>query len=655
MFSFVPFIIFVPLAGFAINALFGKRLTAQQSGAIAVAASIGAFVIALTQFAALTGNGFHAETVLLAEWIHIRDFRVEWAFLVDTLSVTMMLVVSGVGTLIHIYALGYMREDVHHHHDESRYTRFFVYLNLFLASMLMLVTGDSFLTLFVGWEGVGLCSYLLIGFWFEKGEGNLGNARAAMKAFVVNRIGDFGLMLAMFIIFWTFGSLTFTEVFERLESVRLEAWVMPAITLLLLFGAAGKSAQVPLYVWLPDAMAGPTPVSALIHAATMVTAGIYMITRTHELYALAEVSMNVVAWVGAITAILAATIAVAQMDIKRVLAYSTISQLGFMIAAVGLGGYVAGMFHLVTHAFFKALHFHGSGSVIQAMERGGAHNNHHEGERADAHPDPQDMRNMGGLWGRLPITQWVYVIGALALAGLPPLSGFFSKDEILLDAFERNPAIFWILLAAAFLTAFYMGRQLLMVFFGKPRTAAARAATESEPEVTTPLIVLAVLSVMGGLLNWPGLHWFSDWLGHTLGEHEAPAFNWMVAGLATGSAVVALGAAYAFYNRAYAQAEDRDPLQNLLGPVFTWLRNKWYVDELYGFLIVRPFNTLSQVTARALDLGGVDGTFNSLGELARAVGAGFSRFQRGYARGYALVMFVGVVVLLAAFLVIGNR
>jgi NADH-quinone oxidoreductase subunit L len=652
MFSLAPLTILFPLAGFAVNALFGRRLTAQQSGALAVTASAGAFVIALTQFAALMGNGYQPQTVTLAEWIRVGDFHMRWAFLVDTLSVTMMLVVSGVGTLIHLYALGYMREDVQHHHDERRYTRFFVYLNLFLASMLVLVSGDSFLTLFVGWEGVGLCSYLLIGFWFEKGESHLGNARAAMKAFVVNRIGDFGLMLAMFMIFWTFGSLTFAEVFERLETVRLEAWVMPAITLLLLLGAAGKSAQVPLYVWLPDAMAGPTPVSALIHAATMVTAGIYMITRTHVMFEAAPLSAEVVAWVGALTAILAATIAVAQMDIKRVLAYSTISQLGFMIAAVGLGGYVAGMFHLVTHAFFKALLFLGSGSVIQALERG-AHHTHD-------HADPQDMRNMGGLWSRLPITKWVYVIGALALVGLPPLSGFFSKDEILLDAFKHNQPIFWVLIAAAFLTAFYMGRQLLMVFFGQPRSESASHATESAPVVTAPLIVLAILSLGAGVLNLPqigeegyaGALAFKTWLGYTLGKEEAPLFDWFVAGLSTGLAIVALGMAYGLYSGAYRRADDGDPLQNVLGPVFGWLRNKWYVDELYGFLIVRPFNTLSQITARALDLGGVDASFTNLGELARATGRGFSRFQRGYARGYALVMFVGVVVVLALFLVV---
>ncbi|MBL8046764.1 MAG: hypothetical protein JNL09_09495, partial [Anaerolineales bacterium] len=367
-------------------------------------------------------------------------------------------------------------------------------------------------------------------------------------------------------------------------------------------------------------------------------------TRTHVLFEFAPLSMEVVAWVGAITAILAATIAVAQMDIKRVLAYSTISQLGFMIAAVGLGGYVAGVFHLVTHAFFKALLFLGSGSVIQAMERGAHH--------AHDHSDPQDMRNMGRLWARLPITKWVYLIGALALAGLPPLSGFFSKDEILLDAFEKNQAIYIILVVAAFFTAFYMGRQLFMVFFGQARTASAEHAAESPAVMTTPLIILAVLSVGAGALNWPGLHWFSDWLGHTLGEHEVLEFNWTVAGLSTSLALLALGAAYALYSRAYAKAGDSDPLQNVLGPVFKFLQNKWYVDEIYGFLIVKPFNALSQLTARAIDLGGIDMTFTNFGELAREVGRGFSRLQRGYARGYALVMFVGVVVVLALFLVV---
>ncbi|MBP7690981.1 MAG: NADH-quinone oxidoreductase subunit L [Anaerolineales bacterium] len=644
MFSLVPLVVLFPLAGFGVNALFGRRLGPQRSGVLAVAAAVAAFGIALTQLAALAGAGFEPWTGVVAEWLSIGDFQVRWAFQVDTLSVTMMLVVAGVGSLIHVYALGYMREDVHHNGDPARYPRFFVYLNLFLASMLVLVGADNFLMLFVGWEGVGLCSYLLIGFWFEKGADNLGNARAAMKAFVVNRVGDFGLLLAMFLIYWNFHSLNFAEVFAAVEEAGpAAAGALTAITLLLLLGATGKSAQLPLYVWLPDAMAGPTPVSALIHAATMVTAGIYMITRTHVLFAAAPFSMEVVAWIGAATALFAATIAVAQMDIKRVLAYSTISQLGFMIAAVGLGGYVAGMFHLVTHAFFKALLFLSAGSVIQAVERG-AH-------QAHDHSDPQDMRNMGGLWGRLPVTQWVHLIGALALAGLPPLSGFFSKDEILLDAFEHNPAIYALLTAAAFLTAFYMGRQMLMVFFGKPRTAGAAQATESPAVITGPLMILAALSIFGGALNLPGAGVFGRWLDHTLHEGEALPFNWLVAGVSTGLALAALGLAYALYGRAYRTAQEPDPLHSRLGPLFGWLRDKWYVDELYGFLIVKPFTTLAYVTARAFDLGGVDMTFNNLGELARAVAGGLSRFQLGYARRYALVMFVGVVAVLAYFLV----
>ncbi len=661
MFSLVPLVVLFPLAGFAANAFFGRQLGAARAGLLAVLAAGAAFLVAVVQLAALAGNGFAPVTVPVAEWLRVGDFHVAWAFQVDTLSVTMMLVVAGVGTLIHIYALGYMREDVQHNGDPGRYPRFFVYLNLFLASMLVLVGADNFLMLFVGWEGVGLCSYLLIGFWFEKGAAGLGNARAAMKAFVVNRIGDFGLLLAMFLIYWTFGTLTFSELFERLKTVRLDATgqlIVTAITLLLLLGATGKSAQLPLYVWLPDAMAGPTPVSALIHAATMVTAGIYMITRNHVLFALAPQSMEVVAWIGAATALFAGTIAVAQTDIKRVLAYSTISQLGFMIAAVGLGAYVAGMFHLVTHAFFKALLFLSAGSVIQAVERGGAQGGAHAGQSAEAHHDPQDMRFMGGLWGKLPITQWVFLIGALALAGLPPLAGFFSKDEILLDAFEHNPAIFWVLVAAAFLTAFYMGRQLLLVFFGQPRSTAAAHATESPAVVTTPLIILALLSFFGGLLNLPkfGLYGYAgslllkEFLSFSV-EAEALPFNAFVAGLSTVLALAALGLAYVLYGRAQATAQDRDPLAALLGPVFGWLRDKWYVDELYGFLVVTPFNTLSQLAARALDLGGVDMTFNNLGELARAVGAGLARFQLGYARRYALVMFLGAVAVLAYFLI----
>ena len=719
MFSLIPLIIFFPVAGLLINAAAGKFLGEKWVGVVASGAAALAFVIAVLQLVGLQANGYAPQTVQLADWLVIGDLRVPWAFQIDTLSVTMMLVVTGVGSLIHLYAIGYMHDDVRLNGDPGRFPRFFVYLNLFLAAMLILVTGNSYLTLFVGWEGVGLCSYLLIGFWFEKGANSTGNARAGRKAFVANRVGDWAMLLAMFLIFWNFGSLIFDPVFGKAATVPVETspGVVTAITLLLLIGAAGKSAQIPLYVWLPDAMAGPTPVSALIHAATMVTAGIYMITRSHALFALAPISANAVALVGAATALFAATIAVAQFDIKKVLAYSTISQLGFMVAAVGLGGYAAGMFHLVTHAFFKALLFLSAGSVIHAVEAGhhalhaaahaaGPHlspaedpHGHapaHDTATTESHLepefDPQDMRNMGGLWSRLPVTKWVYLIGALALAGIVPLSGFWSKDEILLTAQNKNPLVYILLTIAAFLTAFYIGRQILMVFFGKPRSEAAAHAVESPPVMTVPLIILAALAAFGGLLNWPviagwaapGANALASWLGHTLeavpaagaaaaGEGE---LNFVVAGISTLLAVAGLAGAYGLYRAAPKAVDERDPLQGMLGPLFVWLRDKWYIDELYELVIIRPynwlgwlladvidwrfwhdwvhetviagdFNILSRFAADFLDAGVVDGLISGLpAAVVRGVARRFRRLQSGYVRGYALMVFLGVVLVL---------
>jgi NADH-quinone oxidoreductase subunit L len=512
--------------------------------------------------------------------------------------------------------------------------------------------------------------------------------------------------------------------------------VITAACLLLLIGATGKSAQVPLYVWLPDAMAGPTPVSALIHAATMVTAGIYMIARSSALFAVADpAASNAVAWVGAITALLAATIAVGQSDIKRVLAYSTISQLGFMVAAVGLGGYVAGMFHLITHAFFKALLFLSSGSVIHAMEHGmhelhahggGGHDEHghppsaisHQPSAASHEPhfDPQDMRNMGGLWGKLPVTRWVYLVGALALAGIFPFAGFWSKDEILLEALRNNQAIYWILTIAAGFTAFYMTRQIWMVFFGKPRTPEAKHAGESPLIMTAPLVALAVLSLWGGALNLPtigdwhptasvvtpyGPHGLTTWLNYTLhpetaGEAEAThategeeaataeggegALDFNVAGISTGMALGAILLGFLIYRAQPAAVEEPDPLQRLIGPIFGWLRDKWYVDEIYQALILGPydalarfaadvidwrfwhdwfhdkfvaglFNTFARLTADGVDLGFIDAIANGLADVSKGLAARFGRLQAGYVRGYAMAVFFGVVFALGYFLV----
>ncbi|HEY3432587.1 MAG TPA: NADH-quinone oxidoreductase subunit L, partial [Rhodocyclaceae bacterium] len=473
-FNLVPWVVFLPLIGLVLNLLIGKRIGEAGSGILASLAAGLAFVVSVLLALSL-GSNPDAVIVPFADWITVGSLSVAWAFRVDTLSVTMMLVVSGVGTLIHIYAIGYMHTDVRHNGDPRRFTRFFVYLNLFIVAMMILVSADSYLMTFVGWEGVGLCSYLLIGFWFEKGEAGIGNAKAAKKAFIVNRIGDFGFLIAMFLIFWGFGSLRFEDIFAKAAQVgQSNPGLVLAITLFLLLGVTGKSAQLPLYVWLPDAMAGPTPVSALIHAATMVTAGVYLVARSYALYAQAPAAQAAVTWVGGATALFAATIAVGQFDIKKVLAYSTISQLGFMVAAVGMGAYTAGMFHLVTHAFFKALLFLSAGSVIQGIEAGEHASGHAksknpmpgvESAAAPAHFDAQDMRNMGGLRHRMKLTYWVYLAGALALWGVFPLSGFFSKDEILAEASRRSPGVLVLLVAAAFLTAFYMGRQVVMVFF----------------------------------------------------------------------------------------------------------------------------------------------------------------------------------------------
>ncbi len=520
-------IIIFPAVGLTFNAFFSAQFKEEIASYVAIAASGLSFLMSLIVLIALIGQSPDTRSVHvpLYTWAVIGNFKLVAGLLIDPLSATMLMVVTFVGTLIHIYSIGYM-------HGDSRFRRFFVYLNLFMASMLILVLGDSYVMMFVGWEGVGLCSYLLIGFWFEKEA----NANAAKKAFIVNRVGDFGFMLGALLIFATVGSLQYAEVFHAAENGQVITGVATAITLLLFVGAAGKSAQIPLYVWLPDAMAGPTPVSALIHAATMVTAGVYMIARNHPLFALAPTSQEIVAVVGALTAFFAATIAVAQFDIKKVLAYSTISQLGFMVSAVGMGATVAGIFHLGTHAFFKALLFLGAGSVIHAMEAG--HRSQVTGHNQQSF-DPNDMRLMGGLADRMPLTFWTYVVGAAALMGVPPLAGFWSKDEILAEAFAKGMTegnlsftiAFWLLLAAAFFTAFYMTRQVLMVFLGQPRHAAAAHAPESPHVMTYVLAVLAFFAAIAGFINVTGM--FTHWL-----EPEE-----LFAGLNLGVALMSIGAA----------------------------------------------------------------------------------------------------------------
>jgi NADH-quinone oxidoreductase subunit L len=631
-----------------INLLFGKRLGEGFSGMVACLAVGGAFIVAVLAALELARSP-EGVTVPFLNWISIGDFNVRWAFRVDSLSVTMMMVVAGVGTLIHIYATGYMHEDVRHNGDPGRYRRFFVYLNLFIAMMMILVSADNYLMLFVGWEGVGLCSYLLIGFWFEKGKDGIGNAKAAKKAFIVNRIGDFGLLIALFLMYSNFGSLDYAVVFEKAPEVAAAApGVLVAMSLFMLLGVAGKSAQIPLYVWLPDAMAGPTPVSALIHAATMVTAGVYLIVRSNPIFSLAPDARAIVTAVGALTAFFAATIAVAQFDIKKVLAYSTISQLGFMVAAAGMGAGVAAIFHLVTHAFFKALLFLAAGSVILGMEKGHEHAHSKDDEHhGHADFDPQDMRNMGGLRDRMRTTYWVYLIGALALSGIPPLSGFFSKDEIILAAENYNLAIFFILLLAAFLTAFYMGRQLILVFGGTVRTRAAGAAVENKAVITVPLIILAGLAALGGLINFPGAWSLEHMLEHTLEGLTPSVFSFTTAAISVLVALAGLGSAYLVYLVAgqVMETNSPDPLERL-GPVWKGMSNKWFIDELYGTIIVRPYKALARRLSSTVDQGIIDGIPAGLAWLMQFFAEVLRRVQNGFVRSYALVVLIGVVAIL---------
>jgi NADH-quinone oxidoreductase subunit L len=690
LFKLAPLVVFFPVLGLLLNIAFGRRMSEPAVGVLASLASGLSFVVAtLLMFALIQ----HPEggRVPFADWITIGELSVPWAFRVDTLSVTMMLVVAGVGTLIHIYAIGYMHEDVRHNGDPGSTPRFFIYFNLFIAAMMVLVSADNFLMLFVGWEGVGLCSYLLIGFWFDKGKDGLGNAIAGKKAFVVNRIGDFGLLIALFLMFWAFGSFQFDEVFAQVEQVnQTQPGLLFAIAMFMLLGVTGKSAQIPLYVWLPDAMAGPTPVSALIHAATMVTAGVYLIARSSHLFVLAPEAQMWAGFIGAATALLAALMAMAQFDIKKVLAYSTISQLGFMVAAVGMGAFIAGIFHLVTHAFFKALLFLSAGSVIQGLEHGHHHVEHDPKLRKAKQRDhavvgrvfdPQDMRNMGGLRHKMKTTYYVYMIGGITLAGLPPLAAFWSKDEILAEAQYLNPIVYGLLTIAAFFTAFYVGRQLLMIFFGEPRTEAAAHARENAPVMTYPLIILAGLSLFGGLLNLPKVYTLTHWLEHAILVPHHGEFNIVVATVSTLLALGALALSYQFYARRYREnlklpkvRRPVDPLYSVVGPFFKVMQDKFYVDELYHYVIVTPynqlarflaevidwrfwhdwfhdwlivggFNRLSAFLAHPVDLGVIDGAANGLARLTKALSANLRKIETGYVRTYAMYVFLGVVVI----------
>jgi NADH-quinone oxidoreductase subunit L len=609
--DFLRWIIFLPLLGAIVNGLLGAKIQKSMGkgaiGVIACTPVIVAFGLSLYAFTILLGLPPEKRFLIdnLYRWIDLGSLKVDMAFLVDPLSSVMILVVTGIGGLIHIYATGYM-------HDDKAFWRFFAYLNLFTAAMLTLVLGDSLMLLFVGWEGVGLCSYALIGFWYT----DHANARAGNKAFIVNRVGDFGFVLGMFLLFWSLdaqghGSLTFREMVKWAPSIKdMMIWGMPVATLATLFlfvGATGKSAQIPLFVWLPDAMAGPTPVSALIHAATMVTAGVYMTARMNVFFSMAPATLHVIAVIGVATALVAATIALTQYDIKKVLAYSTVSQLGYMFIGIGVGGYAAAVFHLMTHAFFKACLFLGSGSVIHAM--------HHE----------QDMRKMGGLKNWMPITFMTFLISVLAIAGFPPLAGFFSKDEILwLAASNHHWGIWFFALCGAGMTAFYMFRQLFMTFYGDCRADhhTREHLHESPTVMTMPLVVLAIGAALVGFIGLPavlGGSQFAHWLEPVIHAHEhhgSHALEWGLMALSVGVASSGAFLAYLMYRRESVSPEIFARLAG--GALYRLFDRKWYLDEIYQALFVNGSLLLAKMLS-AFDAYVVDGIVNGAASVTRFV------------------------------------
>jgi NADH-quinone oxidoreductase subunit L len=681
MLNLIWLIPLLPLIGVAINGLWGRRLPRPVVGAVACGVVGVAFLIsigAVMGLAALPAGERYVENEI-AMWIPAgplaggKTLDISWGFALDPLASVLLLVVTGVGFLIHLYSVGYMA-------DEKDFPRFFVYLNLFLSMMLTLVLGNNLLVMFVGWEGVGLCSYLLIGFFYDRPfdeEKNLTCADAGRKAFITNRIGDFAFIIGMLFLVAEYGTLHFGDLQEAIVAGVAAgggSWLLVAVGILLFIGAAGKSAQIPLYVWLPDAMAGPTPVSALIHAATMVTAGVYMVCRMSPVYSNAPEAAAIVAFVGALTALLAATMGLCANDIKKVLAYSTVSQLGFMFAAAGVGAYIAAMFHVMTHAFFKACLFLGAGSVIHGL--------HHE----------QDIRRMGGVKRFMPVTRWTFLIATLAIAGLPFVTaGFYSKDEILAGAwFAGNKLVWGMLVAGAVLTAFYMMRVYWLTFEGEFRgdEEKRKHAHESPAWMTGPLVVLAALSIVGGFINTPKQipisHALHDWLdpvfvkpggagAHGL-EHAAAlpesgvlpaaladpapvllgaggavphdsATVWMLIAIASVAALAGLFFGWVVYSRGFATA---DRIAKSSGPLFPLVRNLYWVDELYRAAILEPFYKLSRFFA-GVDKWIVDGLVNAAGVLTEVAGQIIKLFQTGYVRNYALMVLLGVIIVLAYF------
>ena len=612
----------LPLVGFSILVGAGKKLGDPLAGWVGTLAVGASFVVSLLVYTALLGKPASGRsfTQEIFTWIPVGGLHVKVAFLLDPLSLTMALFVTGVSTVIHLYSIGYM-------HGDSQYAKFFVYLNLFVFSMLVLVLADNFLFSFLGWEGVGLCSYLLVAFWFDRQSA----ASAGKKAFIFNRVGDVGFLLAMFLMFGATGSLTYRGVFAGL--VHLSGGTATAIALLLFLGATGKSAQLPLFSWLPDAMEGPTPVSALIHAATMVTAGVYMMARISPILAHSGAAQNVVAVIGAATAFIAATIACAQDDIKRVLAYSTVSQLGYMFLAIGCRAYVAAIFLMVAHAFFKALLFLSAGSVIHGMH------------------DEQNLKRMGGLRKYMPVTYATFLIGWLAIAGVPPLSGFWAKGDVLVNAFAKNPALYVVAAVTAVLTAYYMGREFFLAFYGRERWRApdgplhGEAPHESPPVMLIPLIVLAIAAVFGGLLDLP-FHphfdflerWLDPVVGANLYNPAVGAGGLWVLGIIDG--VLSILGIYVA-GRIWGRQSEHPELEPEV------LRKGWWIDATIDSTIARPGEGLAAFASVVIDNKIIDGAVNGVGGLATLVGSQLRRLQTGYVRNYALGIAGGLVLILA--------
>lgn len=607
----------LPLIGFVVNGLGRKQLSKGMSGIIGSGVVLASFIISVMVFMQVKSG--HAEVLHYFDFINVGGLNIGFDLKFDALSALFLLIITGVGFLIHVYSTAYMHDE-----DSKDFAKYFAYLNLFVFSMLLLVLGSNFVIMFIGWEGVGLCSYLLIGYWYK----NNNYTDAAKKAFIMNRIGDLGFLLAIFWLIARLGSVHYDTVFSAASLARLSATDITGITLLMFVGATGKSAQIPLYTWLPDAMAGPTPVSALIHAATMVTAGIYMIARSNALFSLAPITQTVIIVIGMATALLAATIAIKQNDIKKVLAYSTVSQLGFMFLALGTGNYVAAVFHVLTHAFFKALMFLGSGSVIHAM--GGE----------------QDIRKMGGLHKHMKITSITFFIGCLAIAGIPGFSGFFSKDEILAGAFGHGKILYGIALFTALLTAFYMFRLYIITFSGKFRGTLEQEhhLHESPAAMTIPLIILAILSVIGGYIGVPevlgGHHELAAYLStvvKSVEHHLDHNTEYMLMGLSTVLVLVSIFFAWFRFKNYQPENESKG-----LGRV---LENKWYIDEIYQSVIVNPLRSLSVFLNNVIEKKGIDGLVNGAGKAVNYGSRQLRWLQSGQVGAYVLLMVIGILLL----------